>query len=68
MATFTGSGGAPTAVVGGGIAGGNAAVGLREQGFEGPVVLVGREPGVRLAALSCRTRTCARRKRSTGGT
>ena len=33
-------------IVGGGLAGGNAAVSLREQGFEGPVVLVSREPGV----------------------
>ena len=33
-------------IVGGGLAGGNAAVTLREEGFTGRVVLVGREPGV----------------------
>jgi 3-phenylpropionate/trans-cinnamate dioxygenase ferredoxin reductase subunit len=33
-------------IVGGGLAGGNAAVTLREEGFKGRVVLVGREPGV----------------------
>jgi len=33
-------------VVGSGLAGGNAAVTLREEGFEGRVVLIGREPGV----------------------
>jgi len=33
-------------VVGSGLAGGNAAVTLREEGFEGRIVLVGREPGV----------------------
>jgi 3-phenylpropionate/trans-cinnamate dioxygenase ferredoxin reductase subunit len=33
-------------VVGGGIAGGNAAVTLREEGFKGRVTLVGREPGI----------------------
>ena len=32
-------------VVGGGLAGGNAAVTLREEGFNGRVALVGREPG-----------------------
>ena len=36
----------PIVVVGGGLAGGNAAVALREEGFEGRVVLIGREPGV----------------------
>ena len=41
-----GGGDRPFVVVGGGLAGGNAAVMLREQGFEGRVVLVGREPGV----------------------
>jgi 3-phenylpropionate/trans-cinnamate dioxygenase ferredoxin reductase subunit len=34
------------AIVGGGLAGGNAAVALREGGFDGRVVLIGREPGV----------------------
>jgi 3-phenylpropionate/trans-cinnamate dioxygenase ferredoxin reductase component len=33
-------------IVGSGLAGGNAAVTLREEGFEGRIVLVGREPGV----------------------
>ncbi len=33
-------------IVGGGLAGGNAAVTLREEGFKGAVTLVGREPGV----------------------
>ena len=33
-------------IVGGGLAGGNAAVALREEGFEGRVVIVGDEPGV----------------------
>ncbi len=33
-------------IVGGGIAGGNAAAALREEGFGGPVVIIGREPGV----------------------
>jgi len=35
----------PIVIVGGGMAGGNAAVTLREEGFAGPVVLIGREPG-----------------------
>jgi 3-phenylpropionate/trans-cinnamate dioxygenase ferredoxin reductase component len=33
-------------IVGGGVAGGNAAATLREEGFPGPVVLISREPGV----------------------
>jgi 3-phenylpropionate/trans-cinnamate dioxygenase ferredoxin reductase component len=33
-------------IAGGGLAGGNAAVTLREEGFAGPVVLVAREPGI----------------------
>jgi 3-phenylpropionate/trans-cinnamate dioxygenase ferredoxin reductase component len=33
-------------IIGGGVAGGNAAVTLREEGFPGPVVLISREPGV----------------------
>jgi 3-phenylpropionate/trans-cinnamate dioxygenase ferredoxin reductase subunit len=32
-------------IIGGGLAGGNAAATLREEGFSGPVVLIGREPG-----------------------
>jgi len=39
-------GGKPIVIVGGGLAGGNAAVTLREEGFGGRVVLIGREPGV----------------------
>jgi 3-phenylpropionate/trans-cinnamate dioxygenase ferredoxin reductase component len=33
-------------IVGGGLAGGNAAVALREAGFEGEVVIISREPGI----------------------
>jgi 3-phenylpropionate/trans-cinnamate dioxygenase ferredoxin reductase subunit len=33
-------------IVGGGFSGGNAAAALREEGFAGPVVMVGPEPGV----------------------
>jgi 3-phenylpropionate/trans-cinnamate dioxygenase ferredoxin reductase subunit len=40
---FTGN---PMVIIGGGLAGGNAAVALREEGFPGPVVLISREPGV----------------------
>ena len=36
----------PIAIIGGGLAGGNTAVTLREEGFRGPVVLISREPGV----------------------
>ena len=38
--------GDPIVIVGGGVAGGNAAATLREEGFAGPVVLVSSEPGV----------------------
>jgi 3-phenylpropionate/trans-cinnamate dioxygenase ferredoxin reductase subunit len=38
--------GRPIVIVGSGLAGGNAAVTLREEGFRGPVVLISREPGV----------------------
>ena len=38
--------GKPIVIVGGGLAGGNAAVTLREEGFAGRLMLVGREPGV----------------------
>jgi 3-phenylpropionate/trans-cinnamate dioxygenase ferredoxin reductase component len=38
--------GSPIVIVGGGMAGGNAAATLREEGFRGPVALVSREPGV----------------------
>ena len=33
-------------IVGGGLAGGNAAATLRDEGFEGRIVLIGREPGI----------------------
>ena len=36
----------PIVIVGGGIAAGNAAVTLREEGFAGPVVIISQEPGV----------------------
>jgi 3-phenylpropionate/trans-cinnamate dioxygenase ferredoxin reductase component len=36
----------PIVIVGAGLAGGNAAVTLREEGFAGKVVLIGHEPGV----------------------
>ncbi len=37
---------APIVIVGGGLAGGNAAAALREEGFRGRVTLIGREPGI----------------------
>jgi 3-phenylpropionate/trans-cinnamate dioxygenase ferredoxin reductase subunit len=40
------AGAEPIVIVGGGMAGGNAAVSLREEGFRGRVVLITREPGV----------------------
>jgi 3-phenylpropionate/trans-cinnamate dioxygenase ferredoxin reductase component len=40
------SAGSPIVIIGGGVAGGNAAATLREEGFPGPVVLISREPGV----------------------
>ena len=36
----------PIVIVGGGMAGGNAAVALREEGFGGGVVIISREPSV----------------------
>jgi 3-phenylpropionate/trans-cinnamate dioxygenase ferredoxin reductase subunit len=36
----------PIVIVGTGLAGGNAAVTLREEGFKGRILLIGREPGV----------------------
>ena len=39
-------GDSPIVIVGGGFAGGNAAATLRDEGFAGPVVMVGPEPGV----------------------
>ena len=38
--------GRPIVIIGGGMAGGNAAATLRDEGFPGPVVLISREPGV----------------------
>jgi len=38
--------GQPIVIVGAGLAGGNAAVTLREEGFGGRVVLISREPGI----------------------
>jgi 3-phenylpropionate/trans-cinnamate dioxygenase ferredoxin reductase subunit len=35
----------PIVIVGGGLAGGNAAATLRDEGFPGPVMLISREPG-----------------------
>jgi 3-phenylpropionate/trans-cinnamate dioxygenase ferredoxin reductase subunit len=40
------AGSRPVVIAGGGLAGGNAAVALREAGYQGRLVLVGREPGV----------------------
>ena len=39
-------GGSPIVIIGGGLAGGNAAAALRDEGFRGGVVIVSREPGV----------------------
>jgi len=38
--------GPPIVIIGGGLAGGNAAATLRDEGFPGPVVLISREPAV----------------------
>jgi len=38
--------GNPIVIIGGGVAGGNAAATLREEGFPGPVVLISREPSI----------------------
>jgi 3-phenylpropionate/trans-cinnamate dioxygenase ferredoxin reductase component len=40
------SSGNPIVIIGGGLAGGNAAATLREEGFPGPVVVITSEPGV----------------------
>jgi 3-phenylpropionate/trans-cinnamate dioxygenase ferredoxin reductase subunit len=45
-ATQTRVGARPIVVVGGGLAGGNATVTLREEGFKGRVTLIGRENGI----------------------
>jgi 3-phenylpropionate/trans-cinnamate dioxygenase ferredoxin reductase component len=36
----------PIVIIGSGMAGGNAAATLRDEGFQGPVVIISREPGV----------------------
>jgi 3-phenylpropionate/trans-cinnamate dioxygenase ferredoxin reductase component len=41
-----GTGTKPMVIVGGGKTGGTAAATLRDEGFEGPVVLISREPGI----------------------
>ncbi len=41
-----GAGGTGVVIIGGGMAGGNAAVTLREEGFRDRVTVIGREPGV----------------------
>src|SRR6266540_1800935 len=41
-----GTGTRPMVIVGGGKTGGTAAATLRDEGFEGPVVLISREPGI----------------------
>jgi 3-phenylpropionate/trans-cinnamate dioxygenase ferredoxin reductase component len=46
MHPMPGKSGEPIVIVGGGLAGGNAAATLRDEGFRGPIVLVSREPGV----------------------
>src|SRR5579859_3485781 len=40
------TGGNPIVIIGSGLAGGNAAATLRDEGFSGPVVILSREPGV----------------------
>jgi len=46
MSTPEGTGTRPMVIVGGGETGGHAAATLRGEGFTGPVVIVGREPGI----------------------
>ena len=46
MTTPEGTGTQPMVIVGGGETGGHAAATLRDEGFTGPVVLIGREPGI----------------------
>ena len=60
----------PIVIVGGGLAGGNAAVTLREDGFAGRVVLVSREPEIPFGRpplsktyLCVMVLTCARKSR-----
>jgi 3-phenylpropionate/trans-cinnamate dioxygenase ferredoxin reductase component len=46
MSTPEGTGAQPMVIVGGGKTGGHAAATLRDEGFTGPVVIIGREPGI----------------------
>ena len=46
MYSMTERSGSPIVIVGGGVAGGNAAATLREEGFRGRVVIISREPGI----------------------
>jgi 3-phenylpropionate/trans-cinnamate dioxygenase ferredoxin reductase component len=46
MSTPEGTGPQPMVIVGGGQTGGHAAATLRDEGFTGPVVIIGREPGI----------------------
>ena len=46
MSASQANAGQPMVIVGGGLAGANAAVALREEGFEGRVVIIGDEIGI----------------------
>ena len=46
MSTSEGTGTQPMVIIGGGKTGGHAAATLRDEGFTGPVVIIGREPGI----------------------
>jgi glycine/D-amino acid oxidase-like deaminating enzyme len=59
MAGSTGSG--PIVIIGGGMAGGNAAVSLRQEGYTDRVTLISREPGIALAGLRYPRPTCGAR-------
>ncbi|HKH14449.1 MAG TPA: hypothetical protein VKA47_07310, partial [Solirubrobacterales bacterium] len=63
-----GPGTRPMVIVGGGKAGGTAAATLRDEGFNGPVVLVSREPGIPFGPPHCRRPTCDPKRISTTGT
>ena len=52
-------------IVGAGLAGGTAATELREQGYDGPVVLVGSEAHAPTSARRCPRATCSATTRST---
>jgi len=60
----------PIVIIGGGMAGGNAAATLRDEGFPGPVVLISREPGVPLRPSRPLSKTlpAVRRGSGTAGT